>query len=222
MAKKKEKVSSLLKIGISFPKAPKKAKDKKIPFTKLLSLIEKSKESLPVKVRSERRRRYVALDSDEFMFAISFGKSGATIRVRVMVHDPEKNIDIANEVGNKIINFMNTILGEGATEPIVISDKTTLFPEEIPNVCKKIVGEKRIAEINEEVKQILTPIGIFVEYKTDDREFVLASISIEEGAEALLSRITYKGKVPFDLLRKEYDELANPAEILKKLSDVES
>lgn len=138
-----------------------------------------------------------------------------------MVHSPEKNIDSANEVGNKVINYMNTLLGEGATETRIFTYKTILYPEKITNLAAKIIGERRITKINEEVKQILSPIGIFFEYRINDRDFAFTGISNEGGAELLLSRITYKGKMPFDLLRKEHDELAKPADVLKKMNEME-
>lgn len=221
MSEKEEKKETFLVVEISFPKAPKKAKDKQTLFTKFLSLIEESKESLPIEVEFQKRRRSIILDSDEFMFNIYFGKKGATIRMRVTVHDPEKNIDIANEVGNKVVNYMNTILGKGATETRVFSHQTTLYSNKIANLSKKIIGEGRITKINEEVKQILGPIGVFFEYKMNDRDFAFGILSDEKGAETLLSRITYKDKMPFDLIRIEHDELGNPASVIKRLTEME-
>lgn len=221
MAKKKEKEETLLVLEISFPKAPKKAKDKTVLFDKFLSLVKEIKESLPVEVKSYKRTRHVVLDSEEFRFDVVFGKRGSIVRTNAVVHTPEKNLDTANEVGNKVINYLNIILGEGATGSLVRCNKTTLYPQKTVNLGRKIIGEGKIAKINEKVKQTLSPAGIAFEYKANDREFTFATFANERGADLFLSRITYKGEMPFDLLRKEHNELGEPARVVKKLIEEE-
>lgn len=217
----KKKIETFLSLAISFPKASKKAKDKEILFHKLLSILEENKESLPVEVKSKKRARSIVLDSEDFMFTISFGKRGSTTRIRVLMNNPEKNMELANEVGNKVFNYMNAILGGGALEPSVSSHKTIAYPKKIANLATKIIGEGRLAEISEEVKQTLSAGGVYFEYKVGEREFSFATVSNERYADVLFSSITYKTKVPFDLLQTEYDELTNPMEIMKKLREME-
>ena len=221
MAKEKQKEETFLELEISFPKAPKKAKDKTTLFDKLLSLVEESKESLPVEVKSYKKRRHLILDSEEFRFDIFFGKRGSIVRTRALVHTPEKNLDIANEVGNKVISYMNTILGEGATGSRVMSEKTILYPKKTINLSRKIIGEGKIAKINEKVKRTLSPVGVFFEYKVNERDFSFATFSNKKAVEALLSSITYKDKMPFDLLRTEHNKLSEPAGVVKKLIEEE-
>lgn len=216
LTEKKEK--SFAEIEIRFPKAPKKAKDREVLFNKFLSLIEESKESLPVRVKSNKRRRQIILDSDEFMFTISFRKILST---KILVNHPEENIDTVNEVGNKVINYMNTILGDKATNSSVFFSKRIFRPEKIINLCKKLIGEPRLAKINEEVKQPLNPIGVYFEYELKGKELGFMTFSNERSAEAIFCKSTYKDKIPFNLLRKEYNELASPTEIIKKLLEME-
>jgi hypothetical protein len=216
LAKKEER--TLAEFEINFPKAPKKVKEREVLFNKFFSLIEDGRESLPVKVKSHKRGRQIILDSDEFMFSISFGK---TVSTKILVNAPEKNIDVVNEVGNKVINYMNTILGEKATNSHVILSKTILRPQKAVNLCKKLIGEPTLAKINETVKQTLNPVGIFFEYEFKEKYIAFSTLSNEKSAEGFFSRSVYKDKIPFDLLRKEYDMLVSPAEIVKKLIEME-
>lgn len=217
MAEKKEIIRTLAEFSIFFPKAPKKAEDKEALYSKFLSLVEENKE-LPVKVKSNKRKKRIILDSDEFMFAIYFGK---TLSIRTLVNDPDKHIDTINGVGNKIINYMNIILGEGARNSTVNSAKTTYYSKRIPNLSKKIIGETRIAKINEKVEQVLNPYAISFEYKLKEKEFSFGSFSGKASVEALLSSTPYKDRIPFNFLRKEYDELIKPEELMKKLAEME-
>jgi len=214
-AENKEKEELILGLHISFPKAPKEREKREALFNKFLSLIEENKESLHVEIKSDKRKRDVILDSDEFMFVISFGKKIPL--AHVFVHEPEKNLDTANEFGNKFINYLNTILGEYAIESHVDSHKTISYPK--IDLSRKIIGEMRIAKINEKVKQTLSPVSVLFEYKINNREFAFATTSTEQSV--LLSRIIYKDKLPFDLLQIECNELENPANIIKKLIEEE-
>jgi hypothetical protein len=218
LSKKKEKEQTLLEFSINFPKAPKKAKEKRALFQKLLPLIEEQKEALPVRLKSNKRKRYVILDSDEFMFAISFGER---IAMRIAVVDPKKNLETVNKVGNKVINFVNTILGKRAIGSQINSSKTTIHPTKTINLAKKIMDERRIAKMNEEVKETLTPCGVYFEYKVKEREFSFATFSNEKSAELMFSSFAYKGELPFDVLRDEYNELAKPTAIIEELKKME-
>lgn len=213
-----KKVTSYAEVRIIFPKASMKAKEQKVLFNKFFSLIEESKKSLPVKVMSNKRKRNIILDSDEFMFIISFKKIEL---IKILMNQPEENISTVNEVGNKVINYINILLGDIASNSIVYFRKTTWgLPKKI-NLCKKLIGEPRLAKINEEVNQTLSPIGIYFEYKLKGKEFGLASYVNEKSLEEIRVKSTYKYKIPFNLLQKEYDELASPTEILKKLHKME-
>ena len=216
MAKKKEK--TLAEFQILFPKAPRKGKDRKVLFNKFLSLVEESKESLLVEVKTNKRRKQVVLDSDEFMFLISFRKILST---KILVNDPEKNITTVNEVGNKVINYMNTILGDKATNSRVRCSKTTTHYRKTVNVCKKLLGEARLAKLSEAVEQPLKPIGIFMGYELKGRDISFATATNKRSGEILFCSSTYKDQIPFNFLRQEYDGLNHPAEIVKKLSELE-
>jgi len=211
-------VETLAEYEIRFPKSPKKAKDQAVLFNKFLSLIEESEESLPIKVKPKKRRRQAVLDSDEFMFAVSFRKP---LLIKILVNDPEKNIAIVNEVGNKVLNYMNTILGEEATNAKIILSKTIVYPQKTINLCKKMIGDQRLAKITEEVKQPMNVMGIVLGYELNGKKLRFANIANDRNIEVLRCISTYKGKIPFNVLRKQYDELANLEEIVKKLTEME-
>lgn len=217
MAKKKKK-ETIAEVRIIFPNAPKKAKDRKALFNTLLSLVEKDEESLPVEVKSNKKRKFIILDSDEFMFVMSFRKPVST---QMLVNNPNENIDTANEVGEKVINYMNSILGDEAKGSMVGSTKTVSYGKKIFNLSEKLVGRAKVVKMNEEVRQTLKPISIGIEYDVKDKTFAFFTLSDKTDRNRFASVTTYKDKIPFNVLRKEYDELASPEEFMEKLKGME-
>jgi len=212
------KEERLVEFEISFPGALEKVENMKALFNSFRSLVNESEEPLLGKIVTDKRGKQMILESDEFMFIISFRQ---TPMLSIVILNPDKNIKTVNEVGNQVINFMNTILGEGATGSKVISVKTISHPERMSNFCRKIISDVKIAKINKIVKQTLNPIGIFFEYKSGEKEFKFLTFSNKRTRSLLFSQTTYKDKIPFDLIVKEYEELEKPTEIINKLIEAE-
>lgn len=205
-------------VTISFPKAPKKAKDRESLFNKTLRLIEENKESIPAKLVSNKREKGIVLDSDEFTVVIQFGKE---LSAKAIMKNPDKNLKTVNNVGNNIINFLNVVLEELANSSEV-SSLRMIFPEKPMNLAKKIVGTTQLARMNQTTKQVLNPLAIMLDYKVGERDFTFSDFSTETIImENLMSRITYKDRLPFDLLQREYAELNNPSTLVKTILEAE-
>ena len=214
----KEKEKELFQVSISFSKIIKDAKEKESLFNRMLTLIKEHKESFPAKLLSYKRRKEIVLDSDEFMFSIRFGKHPSTV---IFVRDPEENMEIANGICNSLINFLNIILEEPATNSRVFSS-ITMAPKKPFNLAKKIVGTTQLAKINEITKETLNPIAIALEYRKEEREYLIYNVFGHKTSQNLVASFTiYKGALPFNLLPKEYEELKNPKKILKMIAEME-
>lgn len=218
MSKQKEPMVTFY-CALDFQKPLTKKEDRDFAFRKFLSLVEEDKESFAVSIRTNKRRRRIILDSEEFMFTFSFRKKPS---VRIVVSNPNKNLAVVNKIGSRIVSYLNTILGEVAVKPEVYSRKIILHPRQMVNLGEKLIGTGKIAKISEFVKQTLEPFSISFEYKIDDKYFLLSHSSSEKTAFQLFaSRTVYKEKIPFNLLEKEITELSNPEELLKKLVEME-
>lgn len=216
MAKKKTEEQTTLQCVVRFQEIKKKDKDK--AYAKFATLVQENKDVFPLKVIINNAKKRVLLDAKDFAFEITFGK---LILVNMMVNNPYENKAIADEVGGKVINYLNTILNEGANGARVVCNLMTTTPEKKTNLAAKLLGEGRIARVNEIVGQSLKPLSIGFEYKLGEKNFMLSLFTSEFNVQIVASSTVYKDKMPFNLLEKEMAELDNPTSTIKRLSESE-
>jgi len=195
-----------------------KEEDTDQKYAKFAALIEENKNVFPSKVIVSSAKKRVLLDAKDFAFEITFGKR---IAVSVMVNNPYENKVVANEVSSKVINYLNTVLNEGANGARVFCSLVTTISGKKINLAAKLLGEGRIARVNEIVGQSLKPLSIGLEYRIGEKDFMLSLFTSELTIQMLASSTVYKDKMPFNLLEKEIGELDNPVSIIKRLSESE-
>jgi hypothetical protein len=215
---KKETGESFAQFVIRFPRAKKTPKTAEALFKKLVNLLHEEKRSLHVKLQPDAEARRIVLDSDQFNFAISVMK---TPSMRILVNNPRKTIKLVNDVGNKLLSYLSTLLGEGAKGSKVMSMVTVIRPGMGTGITRKVLGDARIARLSEIAGQKLNPMGIGLEYESRDREFAIFIFSGKPGLEMILSKGGYRGEIPFNFLHQEYEHLTSPATVIKKLTTAE-
>ena len=216
MAKEKIEEQTTLQCFVRFQEIEKKDSDQK--YAKFAGLIEENKDVFPSKVIVNNAKKRVLLDAKDFAFEITFRKP---ILVNIMVNNPYENKAIANEVSSKVINYLNTVLNEGANGARVVCSLMTNTSSKKVNLAAKLLGEGRIARINEIVGQSLKPLSIGFEYKLGEKDFMFSLFISGSNLQILASSTVYKDKMPFNLLEKEIGELDNPASTIKRLSESE-
>lgn len=207
MPKKDENV---IQMSIMFNQAPKKAMERKMLFNKVKKWISDKEKELRIEKIEIKRNSVILSTKRKFKFLLSF-KEG--IIFSSVIEDPKENIEDANQIGNKIINYLNTILGERASGVSVnvlhsiMTQKRSLLP-------RKLIKEEEVAKINELTKRIMNPIGVMFEYELDDRDVSLLIMSMKEtSACATASRRSLDDIVPWDFIKNEYKVL-NTEEIM--------
>jgi hypothetical protein len=216
LAKEKIEEQTTLQCFVRFQKI--KKKDKDLAYAKFATLIEENKDVLPVKATVNHAKKRILLDAKDFAFEITFGKM---ILVNIMVNNPYENKAIVNEVSSKVINYLNTVLNEGANGARVACSLMTITSKKKVNLAEKLLGEGRIARVNEIVGQSLKPLSIGFEYKLGEKNFMLSLFSSKSSVQILASSTVYKDKMPFNLLEKEIGELDHPVSTIKRLSESE-
>ena len=215
MAKRAE---TLLILEISFPKSPKKAAQRRELLKKMRSLIEQEGESLPFKDVTSKRNR-INLTTEEFLSSVTFTKS---LPVMILLKNPAENIEEGNKLGNTLVNYVNTIFGNYAKGAKVSSNEMTPWKKGQFNLARKLIGERKIAKINELIKKTLNPIGILFEYSVEDRTNVVLTVQRgEEIGSLVFSDYTLKNTLPWDLISNEYAALVDCMKIIDKISAVE-
>lgn len=208
---------NLLKIRISFPNSPKYAKDRKAILKKLKAWIREEKESLSIEeVKFERNA--VSLMREEFFWHAKFQKPISTF---FAIRDPEKNIELANEFGNKILNYLKTILDKFAFEAELTTDVEN-YSIKLEDLARKMIGESRLARINEITKKTLHPLGVIFEYEKDGRANMFMAAS-KNGDNALfaISSLSFKDTIPWDVVLSEYTEMKEFEQTISKLLEQE-
>lgn len=183
-------------------------------YSQFITLIEENKETLHSKVTISKEKKRVLLDAKDFVLTIRFDDR---VSVRIVVHDPYVNRIVAGEIGSKIINYLSTVLGEDATEGVVGSTLVSFSPK-TSGLASKLLGEGRMARINELAEQPLRPFSIAFDFTIGDKDFMFIEIADKETTLMLSSRTIYKDKIPFNFLEKEIADLDIPATIAKKLT----
>lgn len=178
-------------------------------------MVKENRAILPKKITFTRKNRRIVFDSENYAFIVLFGMH---VDIRVILNNPYENRGAANEMGSKIINYLNTILDEKAVQVSVFGALARSIEKETGNLPEKLLGEGRIAKINEVVGQTLEPATIGFEYKIGERTYMFSIFFGENMSSELLGTIAvYKDKLPFDLIEKELEELNNPDKIMKEL-----
>jgi len=197
MADKRLKEIANLSFGISFPNAPKSEKELELLFNKMRSLVKSVSFGRYIKIGFKKRR--INFFAKNFGVSVSFEKR-IIIAANVPNANNKKNLEAANKISNKVINYTTTIIGEPAKYAKVYGDRTHLIPKKITNLAEKILGEAKIAKINEITKIKLNPTIIGFDYKLKNQMHTILCLSNSKGAYSVISRITYRDTIPFDLL----------------------
>lgn len=220
MPKKTAKPEESAIFGVVFPKAKKtKAKERKSFCSKMKTVLEREKQALRIKDVSFNKES-IAIETEEFQGGIIFKKPvGLMLNVS---KDVEKNKTRVNELGNKLINYLNTIMGEYARDPRV-STTFMISKKKGANLAKNFVGEATLAMINELVKKTLSLRGIVFEHVSENRRnFIVHLYSEKEGAAVLImTRYDCKGMLSWDFVLEEYKSLNESKDIIRKLSQKE-
>lgn len=213
MPKKKE-VS--LNLEISFLKSPKKAGDRRALLKKIRSLIEKERESLPFEDIKFEKNSIVMFAEKVFSAIYSIKPMSMTITLE----DPEVNIKEGNDIGNKLVNYVNTVLGDFGKGARAFSFEM-FYQEDKTDFVRKVVDEGKIAKFNELAQKTLNPVGLMFEYSVNDRETLLVSFQFKPSRGlGVFSRYTYKDALPWDLLLSEHKALVGGSKIFEKLREV--
>ncbi|HEY4675398.1 MAG TPA: hypothetical protein VIH48_05025 [Candidatus Bathyarchaeia archaeon] len=217
MSEQKETQTTVYECNIRFPSAL-KTEERDSIFTKFNSFIQENREAFTAKIKLRKRIKQILFDSDNFMLIITLAKR---MSFRAVINDPDKNKADINEIGNKIVSYMNTILSEKAVGAVVTSS-ITVRSTKTYDLAKKIVGENKIAKIGDLLRQTIQPISVAFEYKVGEKDFYVSSLtSGGQTLEICGSHTVYKDKLPFNLIEREISELDHPIQIVKKLIEME-
>lgn len=205
---------------IHLQRTSKDRKERESAFTKILSLIKTDSELSEMKIKSKKRSLGITLDSKNITVHLEFGRRVST---GIMVDNPTENMTRANRIVDKVINYINTIFTEASGGARVFSLSFTVSTTKEPiNLAKRIIGDKRIAEINEYLKQTIDPSSLTFGYKKDEKRYdVTYSFSKERILKVLSSSMVYKERLPFNLLEKEISDFAAPIELIRRLTEME-
>ena len=219
MPEKKIK-TNFLQAFLNFPKVPKSVKERKILFQEIVTLIEKSKDSLPKELKIEKGACSLILDSDNYMFTINFKR---VAQARIMVNKIDENLEKVNNVANIIINLLNTVMKEKARDSSIMIAQI-FSPLNDINLSAKFVGISQLAKANEITKESLTPLAIAFEFKKDNLKYVVSSFYSKDESpiqNAISIKLTLSEPIPFDLLLKEHEKLNYAVKLIEKLYEGE-
>lgn len=202
-------------LGVSFPKSPKKAKERKILFTKMETWVNEHRKTFSVNdIEFRRRMNLIAFIDDDIVLGVSFRKP---IQVRIGLTDPDSSLKAANVLGNQILIYLNALLGKEAKG---VTTKTSLdiFRKQTSKLPKRILGESRLAELSEIARTNLFFNGAILTCKIDDRNFFFLIYGRENvDGRYFSSERELMDVVPLDILKSEYEVLSKSKEILKRL-----
>jgi len=196
----------------------KKLAERKLLFDKMKSLVEKDKKSLSTKEITYKRNT-IFLDALGFGIAVSFAKP---ISLFIGVDkDLEKYRSRIKEIANKLVNYINIILGESAKDASVSSTLIVSSREEM-NLAKKIVEETKLAKINEITKKTLRPSGVMFEYTSNGHENFIMHLHVKDATViSVMSHLEYKDILPWDFTEEEYKNLKESIDIIGRLAQKE-
>jgi hypothetical protein len=218
MPKSNLKSQRTIDIEVSFPSTrKKKAEERKALLNRLKSLTEKDTELQVDKISSKKYD--LTLLADEFESRIYFNKP---IKFRIFSHqDIEKNENRINNFANKLVNYLNTILGESSKG--AKSFVNWMIAEEKGfNLAKEFIEETKLAKINEMIKKTIEPKGIMFEYKSGSHKnsvmhFYSEDLILFSG----FSTSEYKDRLPWDFISEEYKNRKDVINIIEKLGQKE-
>lgn len=219
MPRKTEKLHEMANFHITLPMTRKtKLKERKILLNKMKSLIERDRESLPTKDISYTKKT-ISLEADDFACLISFSKP---ISIQIVIgKDFQKNKNRVNDMANKLVNYVNTILGKSAKNANIFTSLISPTGKGT-NLSRKFVDETRLARINELTKKTFNPKGIMLEYTSGKREnAILHFYGEKETFIAVLTKFKYEDSIPWDFIQEEYKNLKESIDIVGKLSQQE-
>lgn len=217
-ANQENEKDSRANFSISFPNAPKDAKNRKEFFEKTISLIDSNISDFSMfNYNIGKKKKEIQLEHVDMVITISFYKRSS---IRFIINNPEDNIEMANTVGNKIINFLSNVLGSYSEKSGINSLITEIRPLEI-NLTEKIIGNDRIIKINEIIKHKINPLGIAFEINIDEKSFFISHFYSDKSIQLVSSVLKYETTLPFDLLINEYKELDGAKQIMKDMINME-
>ena len=201
-------MSKVIEVSFSvlFPlSVKKKAQDRDMLFKRMRALLEKEEESLSVR-KILYKKRYVFLEDEQFRGILYFGKP-ISFRISIMKDFQENKVRV-NSFANKLMNYLNIVLGESAKKTRI----TTAYAIEDPsitNLVKKFVDETRVAKISETIKRTVTPIGILFEFESGKHKNTVMQVGNSPTTSILsvMSHCIHSESLKWDFIKDEYENL---------------
>lgn len=193
----------ILDIRLSFPKTPGKAKDRKELYEKFKLSLQQETPTFE-EVEFDGRARSATLLSEKFLWYLEFKKP---IRAIIAVKSPEENIDKMNTLFNKLVGYLNAILGDIISGAKVTSSKELLL-KRTDVLIQRLIDESVLEKMNRKLKTTIKPMAIGLTYKRKERENAILTASFKKkGPAFLISSHVLKANIPWDLVLKEKTEL---------------
>jgi len=204
-------------LSITFTSTRKiKAKERSAMFKRFKSLLERDRKSLSIEdIICEKRK--IALDCSEFGSIVCFEKP---VTFSIVSEEVEKNKKRMNDMTNKLINYLNTILGEMAKGTAINSTYSKTSSERGgTNIVRKFLDEAKLAKANELTKTSLEPQGIVLGFTSKKHTNVLINFySKERGAMVgVMTKTSHKEILPWNILSEEYKNLQEILDIIESL-----
>lgn len=145
------------------------------------------------------------------------------ISIILAIKDPEKNIELANTFGNKVLNYLKTILGKFARDASIETEIRN-YPIKMESLARKAIGETRLAKINEIAKKTSDPVGVIFNYKENERDITFMVAHGDKRDEQILyvlSDFSFKDTIPWDAVLSEYNQINECKKVITSLLEQE-
>lgn len=221
MTEKKEQIMFMQSI-VSFPKTEGKTKENKAFFKEIVALIDENKKTLPKEVKVRKETHRLVLDSDNYMITVLCNQC---FELRALINEPITNIDPANNLTNTVTSYLNAVLKEKASQSSIVINEIFSRENDV-NLASKMVGSAKMAKANEIAKETLTPFAIGFEYVKEDKRYIISSLySKTQKSGPIQNSVSVQLKleepIPFDLLKKQYENLNYSVQLCERLVEGE-
>jgi len=203
------------RLEITFPNSPKTKKHIKDLLGRISTLLEKEKDSLPFE-KTSLEKNILMFSAKDFFSFINFEKP---IDITIMLPNIE-NFEGSNVLGNKLLNYVNTVFGDFAKDAKV-SIYESRTPDKGESIVKQYMPEEKILKLNELSEKTLKPVGLNFTHSVENRETRIMIIDFEKQAFIVFNSFkVYEGFLPWNLLTIEHNRILKSLEIVEKLWDV--
>ncbi len=204
------------KLHLSFKNTPKKATIRTALLDKFKEWFKQETFSLPLEVsRSNKTTMAISSHEKKILIFLSFSKP---IKIFLLTVCSEERIRELNTIFNKMVGYLNALLGDIASEISVYSDTSVIISKEKTKAwMANRIDNDSLIRIKEQAGVNLKTVALGTQFNFENHQITWLSMFFETAATQIRIDSQLKANIPLDLVQNEMNQINKVEKMINQI-----